>query len=199
MVIQKYSELVKKGKSEAKSNANDKDNTENVFKSKIIEILGRQGKIHMMKKVKQNETTLLELIQSDDYFISSLDVWVLALHYSIPLIMLNKVSLQETKYKQQIMSILQNEENYYYFLQQSAIDHSKSEKGNPITYSLYSNKNDVFKISLDKLTNSELVDKIKRGELEIKLDDFIKNFSLENDRKANKTIVTKIHGEKTIL
>jgi hypothetical protein len=112
---------------------------------------------------------------------------------------MNKVSLQETNYKQQIMSILQNEENYYYFLQQSAIDHSKAEKGNPITYSLYSNKNDVFKISLDKLTNVELVGKIKRGELEVKLDDFIKNFSLENDRKANKTIVTKIHGGKTNL
>ena len=181
ILILKYSELFK------------------IYKTKLLDILSRQGKTRLIKRVKINEITLLDLIQSDAYFISSLDIWILALHYNIPLIMMNKVSLQETKYKTQIMTIAENKENYYYFLQQSSIDHSKSDTGKPMTYSLYSDKNNVFKISLDKVIDSTLVDKIKGHELEYKLDDFIKEFSLEEDRTANKKIVTKIDGAKTKL
>jgi hypothetical protein len=112
---------------------------------------------------------------------------------------MNKVSLQETKYKKQIMTIIENKENYYYFLQQSSIDHSKADNGKPMTYSLYSDKNNLFKIPLDKVIDVTLVDKIKRRELEYKLDDFIKEFSLEEDRTANKKLVTKMDGEKIKL
>ena len=102
--------------------------------------------------------------------------------------MMNMTSLQETEYKKRIMTINLNTENYYYFLQQSGIDRGESDSGKPSIFSLFSDKNNNFKIPLDKIIDVSVVDEIKRGALIYKLDDFIKNFSKEKDRTAIKKI-----------
>jgi hypothetical protein len=170
ILIQKYSEFLK------------------LYKNKALDILSRQGKTRMIKRVEKNEIKFADLIQSDTYFMSSLDIWILAVEYNIPLIMMNMTSLQETDYKKRIMTINVSPENSYYFLQQSGVDRGESDNGKPTIYSLFADKNDNFKIPLDKLIDLSVVAEIKRGDLNYKLDDFIKNFSKEKDRTAIKKI-----------
>ena len=64
-------------------------------KSKIFNILRKQnGKNTMIKRVEQNKMTLEDLIISEEYYITNLDMWVLASYYKLPIMLFSQSPLE---------------------------------------------------------------------------------------------------------
>jgi hypothetical protein len=63
-------------------------------KNKIIELLSIQGKNEMMKRVKTSRITLEQLIMSEEYFLTNLDLWALASFFELPIILFSTKPLQ---------------------------------------------------------------------------------------------------------
>jgi len=63
-------------------------------KNKIIELLSIQGKNEMMKRVKTSRITLEQLIMSEEYFLTNLDLWALASFFELPILLFSTKPLQ---------------------------------------------------------------------------------------------------------
>jgi hypothetical protein len=61
---------------------------------KIVAILKRQGKSRLMEPVAKHQMTLETRIQSEDYYVSDLDIWVLAQTQQLPVILFNPNGLK---------------------------------------------------------------------------------------------------------
>jgi hypothetical protein len=60
---------------------------------RILVVLANQGKKDMMKHVKKIEDLEI-LIQTEDYYMTDLDAWILAREYSIPMILFSSTTLK---------------------------------------------------------------------------------------------------------
>jgi len=63
-------------------------------KSKILDILSIQGKREMMKRVKTSRISLQDLISSEEYFLTNLDLWALASYFNLPILLFSVKPLQ---------------------------------------------------------------------------------------------------------
>ena len=162
------------------------------LRSKVYDVLNSQGKKNIISKVKLNEITLPELIQSNNYYISPLDIWVLSYYYKLPLIIMNKISLQETEYKKNILKLNSSKDNMYYFIQLSQVLLNK-----PFTITIFSDNENKLKISLDSLSasykqdvsdNINIIEEIKNTQTENKLYNFLESFSLTKYNLVSKRI-----------
>jgi hypothetical protein len=63
------------------------------YKAKVIHILKKQGKAVMMDKVRTNLITFHDLIMSEDYYITNLDIWMLASKLALPIILFSTMKL----------------------------------------------------------------------------------------------------------
>ena len=69
------------------------------YESKMISILRIQGKKKMMDRVKSKEITMEIAIKSEEYYITDLDLWVLANSSKIPLILFSSTTLKALSLK----------------------------------------------------------------------------------------------------
>ena len=70
-------------------------------KSKIYDILRKQnGKSIMIKKVIQNKVTIEDLIMSEDYYLTTLDVWILASDLKLPIMLFSQSPLENLNIKE---------------------------------------------------------------------------------------------------
>jgi hypothetical protein len=65
------------------------------YKFEIIQVLKLQGKNKISKQLINKTTTLANLIMSEDYYATNLDLWLLAKHYDLPLIFFSGTELAE--------------------------------------------------------------------------------------------------------
>jgi len=65
------------------------------YKNRILDILHNEGKQNITKQIKIGQVTFEYMIMSDNYYISNLDVWVLAEHYKLPIVFLASTKLKE--------------------------------------------------------------------------------------------------------
>jgi hypothetical protein len=65
------------------------------FGPKIISILKSQGKRNMMERVSSKKVTFERLIFSEEYYITDLDLWVLAKDAQIPLVLFSSTKLKQ--------------------------------------------------------------------------------------------------------
>ena len=65
------------------------------FGPKIINILKSQGKRNMMERVSSQKVTFERLIFSEEYYITDLDLWVLAKDAQIPLVLFSSTKLKQ--------------------------------------------------------------------------------------------------------
>ena len=64
-------------------------------KSKILHILRKQnGKDKMINAVEKNNMTLETLIISEDYYLTTLDIWVLASYFKLPIMLFSQSNLE---------------------------------------------------------------------------------------------------------
>lgn len=59
----------------------------NKYKLQIYEILHAQGKHDIIKRVRTNRATLTDIIQSEEYYLTPLDIWLFASYTKLPIIL----------------------------------------------------------------------------------------------------------------
>ena len=60
--------------------------------ARIIAILHNEGKQNITNQISKGQVSFEYMVMSDDYFVTNLDIWVLAEHYKLPIVFLaNKV------------------------------------------------------------------------------------------------------------
>jgi hypothetical protein len=62
-------------------------------KNKILDVLSLQGKSVMIKRVKTSRITLQDLISSEEYFLTNLDLWALADFFKLPILLFSQKPL----------------------------------------------------------------------------------------------------------
>ena len=67
------------------------------YGKRIYDVLSKQGKHSIIERVKKNEVTFEDLITSEDYYISTLDMWVLASKLNIPIMLFSSTKLNDLK------------------------------------------------------------------------------------------------------
>tara|TARA_Y100000741_G_scaffold364860_1_gene357417 strand:+ start:7 stop:4815 length:4809 start_codon:yes stop_codon:yes gene_type:complete len=112
----------------------DSDVTINEIKLKLIEeytkyfkndninimlILIEQGKNNLIKMASRNEINLQDLITSSNYYLTNLDLWVLAKAYNLPIIILAGTKLTENN--RSLIVLNDVDINSYYFIRQPGI------------------------------------------------------------------------------
>jgi hypothetical protein len=87
------------------------------YNKNIMKILSAQGKKILAGQLLKKQVSLSDMIISEEYYATDLDIWLLAMHYQIPLVFLSESSLMEN-HKKFIVAVA--DPNYYYFLKVSA-------------------------------------------------------------------------------
>lgn len=138
--------------------------------NKIVwEILKDQGKEKLTRQVMEDKITFKDMILSDLYYITNLDILILSEHYKIPIIIIAGSELYELKqWKQKIkgkfirkMWITNDamESNYYYIIKQPGIKRNKIPKYSIIydNEKIKTNKTELLK----KFINNIIIYKLR--------------------------------------
>lgn len=142
----------------------------------IIDILVKQGKT-FANQVIVGQLNIQDMIMSDNYYATNLDIWILANKYNVPLVFVSGTTLMENN---QFLLVANNDRSdNYYFIKPSGIGALKIPK-----YRLFVNK--VAKIPVSNFT-SENQDLIRSSENLITLNNFIEQFTEKKVRKPKKT------------
>ena len=155
----------------------------------IREIWRAQGKKILAGQIKENQITLPQMIMSEDYYATNIDVWILAVHYKIPLIFISDNRLMENNRNILVANIPEQygNENEFYFIKSSSII-----KNIPQTYTIMV-ADDKMKINIEIIKLDSLKSEIQNniGNLLIP---FIENFSLTdaNKRRVKMNVISKV-------
>lgn len=141
----------------------------------IVDILVKQGKT-FASQVIVGQITIQDMIMSDNYYATNLDVWILANKYNIPLAFVSGTTLMENN--EFILIANSDGSDKYYFVKSSGIGILKIPK-----YRLFINK--IAKIPVSNFT-SENQDLIRSKENLLTLSNFIEQFTAKKVRKPKK-------------
>jgi hypothetical protein len=83
---------------------------------KILDILRKQGKKDMIDKIYKHELGLEETISMDGYFLTSLDLWILANKYQLPIILFHSINLKHLVDSVKWLQLSNVEQKEYYFI-----------------------------------------------------------------------------------
>ena len=63
------------------------------YSSKILTILRKQGKVKLLENVIKNKVSFEDVLFSDSYFLTDLDIWMLANKLKLPVILFSSTKL----------------------------------------------------------------------------------------------------------
>ena len=165
--------------------------TYKIYLTKIKDILHTEGKKKQMKRIQKKEITFQEVINSADYFLTILDLWILAIFYKIPILL---VSSKKMNYGDGMYEILYKNEdnNNFYIIKPSSMSYIGRDKTSLYPeYSLILNKEEESSINISNLTG-ELYDNFSRlYEKEQPEDDALLVSFLNSYRLKNRKLVLK--------
>ena len=145
----------------------------------LLDILKAQGKKLLSNQVNEKQLNLSDLIISEDYYATNLDIWILIVHFNIPVIFISETSLLENSKSYMVANSIGGSSEYY-FLKMSA-----SLLDKPPIYTLITDENNNFKINSENLRSETIKDDIKKVPSGNTLIKFIEGFTLKyaNQRK----------------
>ncbi len=118
-----------------------------------------QGKKDIVKSMVTKNVTLNTLIASDNYYISNIDLFVIAMHFKLPLVITSGTRLKENG--QLLMTINYDDNNaFYYVIKQHGIVNNEAQR-----YSLLMSENESYRINMSEFTQTTK-NAIKDNELE---------------------------------
>ena len=79
----------------------------------LFKILETQGKGSIVRLVKNGIITMEDLLLSEDYYLTNLDIALIVIHYNIPLIILSSTLLVENNKSFMIVNSTNNEDFYF--------------------------------------------------------------------------------------
>ena len=86
------------------------------YLEKIVGVLRRQGKKALMEPVVKHKITFESLLFSEDYYISDMDIWVIAETYQVPIILFSSMWLKGFTFKVEWLKCGGNVNDKYYFI-----------------------------------------------------------------------------------
>jgi hypothetical protein len=153
------------------------------FKTQLMNILNAQGKPIIAKKVLLGTITLENMIMNETYYLTNLDLWLLVVHYNIPMVFLSSTALIENG--KQVFVANTDGTNMFYFVRAS----SSTIPNEPPKYTVIVNaENNITKIDIEELRVADIQREI-RSVTENGLLDFIKKFALTETKKRTKMIL----------
>jgi hypothetical protein len=158
------------------------------YEAKIIDVLILEGKKILGDRVKNKNLTFENFIYSDNYFITTFDIWLLIKKYKIPCFFISQKTILQTKYKKDIFLAYgdindTNDTNKFVFIMLPGLTHLK----NPILKIIENNEKDIF-ISINDAfgKNKDCLGKIESA---VDIEDFLIQFSKKTFTIKNKLII----------
>ena len=162
------------------------------YHDKIVDILIIEGKKLLGKeyhqKVKSGKIDFLSFISTENYFLTTLDLWLLVQRFKIPTIFISQNCILQTKYeKHAFLGYGDEQQDKYAFILLPGL----REENKPNYKLVQSDKGDIF-ISLSDIKCIEKIREIVSDNLSVEnyLDDFTKH------SKTNYQVKTKCKDEK---
>jgi hypothetical protein len=151
------------------------------YANKIVDILILEGKKTLGDQVISEILTFSNLIYTDNYFLTTMDLWLLVTKYKIPTIFISqKPILQTKKEKHEFVGYGESGDKFAFVL----IPGFRPE--NVPNYKLIKSDNDDIFISLDKL-NQECVERIRHAiNTKVSIEDYLKHFTKPPTTKYEK-------------
>ena len=135
--------------------------------SKVIKLMADDKKDKSIKKIKQGEITLEEYIMAEGYYLTNIDLWILANHLKLPIVLLSGTTLKETNTS--VLVLYDNPDiKHYNFVRTSARSIHIPQ------YSIILDKNKHQNHKKQDMTMS-LNSYIKENNKDIKLDEYMKS------------------------
>jgi hypothetical protein len=150
------------------------------YEGKLLQILSAQGKKLLAGQISKKQISLADMIMSEEYYATDLDIWLLAIYYHIPLVFLSETALMENNKKFMVANAV-DENQAYYFLKVSAILPQL-----PPVYTIFREKEQMqIAVGSIRLADMQTALRVARGNTLIP---FIESFSLTEFNMRNKTI-----------
>ena len=151
------------------------------YNDKILDILIIEGKKTLGDQVKTDTMSFASLIYTDNYFFTTLDLWLLVNKYKIPTIFISQKFVLQTNYERHCFVGYKDDTNKYAFI---VLPGLRAEII-PKLKIIQTEETEVF-ISLDKL-NGECVEKINESiRNKISIEDYLINFTKKTKSNYSK-------------
>ena len=152
----------------------------NTYGIKILQLLSAQGKKILAGQINKKQISLDDMIMSEEYYATNLDVWLLAIYYEIPLVFLSETALMENNKKYMVANAV-GDNSAYYCLKVSAILTQL-----PPVYTIIK-ANEQMRIDVGSIRSAEVQGELRKASGNT-LIPFIQTFSLTEFNARNKRI-----------
>jgi len=157
---------------------------------KLTMILNGYGMKKYADLINQDRATLSQVIQSENYFLTNIDIWILALYFKIPIVFITQSLLSENG-KNMMVLYGDVEDSSYFFVHPFAVAQDVPSRFGliEVKYAEYS----LLKIPLDFISTS-LRENIRRDDEDrVPLEEYIRTFKIGNV-KNKKRVFTMIES-----
>jgi hypothetical protein len=108
----------------------------------------KQGKKDIINTIVSKNVTLNTLIASDNYYISNIDLFIIAKHFKLPIVVTSGTRLKENG--QTLMTINYDDNNaFYYLIKQHGVVNNEVQR-----YSIVMNENETLRIDVNEFTQT---------------------------------------------
>jgi hypothetical protein len=160
------------------------------LEKKLTMILNGYGMKQYADIINEGRATLAQIIQSENYFLTNIDVWILALHFKIPMVFVSQTLLSENGKNYMVLYGDEMTESYFFIQPFQIIQDVPSRFG---LIEIKVDEQSLLKIPLD-FVSPELQDSIRTDDdTRISLEDYIRAFKLGNI-KHKKRVFTSMKG-----
>ena len=136
----------------------------------ILQVLNAQGKKNPAKQVMMGQVSLGNMIMSNDYYATNLDLWVLAVRFNVPLIFFSATKLLENN--EQMIVAHSDKSGSFYFVKSPGVRTNNVPK-----YKLVVTPDGTSKVQMASLS-FELQQRIREMTRTNILTEFLSNFTL---------------------
>jgi hypothetical protein len=159
---------------------------------KLTMILNGYGMKKYADIINEERATLAQIIQSENYFLTNVDIWILALYFKIPIVFISQSLLSENG-KNMMVLYGDNESNSYFFVHPFSVVQDV-----PSRFGLVEVKRaeySLLKIPLDFISPD--LQEIIRGDEEdtVSLEDYIRAFKLGNIKNKKRVFMLTEPGD----
>jgi hypothetical protein len=95
-----------------------------IYKNTILDILKQQGKFNIVKKIKNQSVTFENMIMSDEYYVTDLDIWIFAIKTKIQICLFNRNMLKGLDDKLEWIMLNNMYSEKTYFIRSPSLKHS---------------------------------------------------------------------------
>jgi len=155
------------------------------YKRNILNIFKAQGKKILANQIIEKQLSLGDMIISEDYYATNLDIWLLANYYKVPLILISNASLLENNKNYMVLNSAGTPD--YYFFKVGAILTEISP-----SYTIILDDKEQYKININSLQSVSMQEEINKAPIGNTLMNFIKNFSLKAANTRKKIMVNTL-------